>query len=112
MTDQQHLEHLLAQIVAPPPPTARQVRRTGVLAADYALDQADPAGVLREMLAALALAGPPAGRPAAQRCLACGGPMPPHARRNRNQYCGNRCGGIGSGRTRRANQARRSDDAR
>jgi hypothetical protein len=81
-------------------PTARQARRAGLLAAAYALEQPDPAGVLAELVDALDLAGAIVGR----RCRTCDGPLGPNAR-YRTRYCGRRCSAAGQ------NAARWGSDA-
>jgi hypothetical protein len=100
MTDER--TQLSAQNIGPTTaPTTRQARRAGLRAAEYALTQPDPAGVLAELVDALDLAAAIGGR----RCRTCAGPLGPAAR-YRTRYCGRSCAAAGQ------NAARWGPDAR
>lgn len=72
-------------------PTAQQARRAGLLAAEYALGQPDPAGALAEIVAALDLAAAVGG---GRRCRTCSEPLGPN-RRYRTRYCSRSCSATG-----------------
>lgn len=83
-------DNISTEILAPAgEPSEEQMYRARLRAAQYALEQPDPAGVLAELLAALGLG---AGRPGPRRCAYCDKVFMPTRRGPRRQrFCSLTC---------------------